>query len=494
MNKEVFEDYYKLLGVTKNVTPEELRKVRRELSKKYHPDLVQDEQEKEERHKKLSRINNAIGVLSNPSQKYEYDLMYEEYYRQTGKSTKEIFDFDKHEQTSTDAKEQVWYAADFNNEPSDYEETWYDYGFKGKNNQQEQANEEPEPTMAEDYEEQETVENEYEESINYENKKTERRHATTGRFEQKTPKKQQKVSGKYVKAGKYAKTTSTMFEDIKQAIREVREEEQQSKKTIECTHKEVNNYVNKTFRGYRNTYPGEIAYRFTKGTLHIFVSTIYELSKLKYVTKDSIPKFVIRNRYAATTLAALIIASGLTNVNTSNQEVPVVTPSITIEQPTEEKNVVEENIVYDEELTAMLQEQQKPETLTIKRIHTIEYGDTLTDIAADAGCTITEIKNANNLFSTDLILAGTKISIPYTYSAEDIDYFTDEVNFETGTTIKDVANQYNTDSATIIALNDGAIYENKGTYYIISDTLRVPNFATQYEVEQQKTASLSYTK
>ena len=67
MNKEVFEDYYKLLGVTRNVTPEELRKVRRDFSKKYHPDLVQDEQEKEKRHKILSRINNAVEVLSNPS-------------------------------------------------------------------------------------------------------------------------------------------------------------------------------------------------------------------------------------------------------------------------------------------------------------------------------------------------------------------------------------------------------------------------------------------
>ena len=34
MNKEVFEDYYKLLGVTKNVTPELLKKVQ-ELIKVY---------------------------------------------------------------------------------------------------------------------------------------------------------------------------------------------------------------------------------------------------------------------------------------------------------------------------------------------------------------------------------------------------------------------------------------------------------------------------
>mgnify|MGYP003309187423 FL=1 len=86
------------------------------------------------------------------------------------------------------------------------------------------------------------------------------------------------------------------------------------------------------------------------------------------------------------------------------------------------------------------------------------------------------------------------MSIPYTYSLEDIDYFTDVVNVDTGTTIKEVASKYKTDSATIIALNEEAIYENNGKYYIISDTLRVPNFSTQKEVEQQKNASLTYQK
>ena len=481
MNKEVFEDYYKLLGVTKNVTPEELRKVRRELSKQYHPDLVQDEQEKERRHKILSRINNAIEVLSNPSQKYEYDLMYEEYCRQTGASSKEIFDFDKYNQTSeeeatADSTDEVWHEFDFNKAQRDYEASWYDYGFKtSKQNQQQDSEFVDEEVEEEEYSNQETFEEEaqYEQPKQTTNRKK-RRRATTG---------------------KYEKRTSTVFDDIKQAYQEVKEEEKQGKKTIDNVHKNINRKVNKTFRGRRNTIPGEIVYRFTKGTLHVFVGTIYEISKIGFITKDSIPKFVIRNRRAAATLATIMIASSLTSVNINQPERPEVTPSITIEQSTEDKNIVDENnIVNEEDLTAMLQEQQAKQNITIKRIHTIKYGDTLTDIAADAGCTITDIKNENNLFSTDLILAGTKLSIPYTYSLEDIDYFTDVVNVDTGTTIKEVASKYQTDSATIIALNEEAIYENNGKYYIISDTLRVPNFSTQKEVQEQKNANLTYQK
>lgn len=486
MNWEVFEDYYKMLGVTKNATPEELRKIRRELSKKYHPDLVQDEQEKERRHKILSRINNAVEVLSDPRQKYEYDVMYEEYCRQTGKSTKEIFDYDKYNQPSQAEEEkndEVWHEFDFNKAQEEYEASWYDYGFKtSKQKQQEEFVDEEIFDEEVEYEEPKRTKTSYDES-----------HYTTGKYERKRRRHQAEQASRTSKNGKYEEQKTTVFGDIKQAYKEVKEDEKQAKKRASYTHKAVNNQVNKKFRGHRNTVPGEIAYRLTKGTLHLFVDTIYEISKIGYITKDSIPKFIIRNRRAAATIATIMIASGLTSVNINQPEMPESTPSITIEQSVE-NDVVNENIVNEEDLTAMLQEQQAKQNITIKRIHTIEYGDTLTDLAADAECTITEIKNENNLFSTDLILAGTKISIPYTYSLEDIDYFTDKVTVETGTTIKEVANKYKTDSATIIALNEEAIYENDGKYYIISDTLRVPNFATQKEVQEQKSANLTYQK
>ena len=493
MNWEVFEDYYKLLGVTKSVTPEELRKLRRELSKKYHPDLVQDEQEKEKRHKILSRINNDIEVLSNPSKKYEYDVMYEEYCRQTGKSTKEIFDFDKYNQPSQTEEEktdEVWHEFDSNSQDEDYETSWYDYGFKtSKQNQQDEFVDEEifdEDVFGE--------EDEYE----AQNKSSDGYNYTTGKYERKSHRNQTEKTSRTSKKGKYEGPKTTVFGDIKQSYKEVKADEKQAKKRASYTHKAVNNRINKKFRGHRNTVPGEIAYRFTKGTLHIFVDTIYEISKLGFITKDSIPKFIIRNRRAVATIATIMIASNLASVNINQPETPEVTPSITIEQPTDNdvvsESIANENIINEEDLTAMLQEQQAKQNIKIKKIHTIEYGDTLTDLAADAECTITEIKNENNLFSTDLILAGTKISIPYTYSLEDIDYFTDKVTVETGTTIKEVANKYKTDSATIIALNEEAIYENNGKYYIISDTLRVPNFATQKEVQEQKSANLTYQK
>ncbi|MBQ6956238.1 MAG: molecular chaperone DnaJ [Bacteroidales bacterium] len=63
-------DYYEVLGVDKNVTPEELKKAYRKLALKYHPDRNPGDKDAEEKFKEAAE---AYDVLSNPDKKARYD-------------------------------------------------------------------------------------------------------------------------------------------------------------------------------------------------------------------------------------------------------------------------------------------------------------------------------------------------------------------------------------------------------------------------------------
>lgn len=63
-------DYYEVLGVSKNATPEELKKAYRKLALQYHPDRNPGDKEAEEKFKEAAE---AYDVLSNPDKKARYD-------------------------------------------------------------------------------------------------------------------------------------------------------------------------------------------------------------------------------------------------------------------------------------------------------------------------------------------------------------------------------------------------------------------------------------
>ena len=65
-----FIDYYKILGVEKNATQQEIRKAFRKLAKKHHPDLNKDDPHAQE---KFQAINEANEVLSDPEKRKKYD-------------------------------------------------------------------------------------------------------------------------------------------------------------------------------------------------------------------------------------------------------------------------------------------------------------------------------------------------------------------------------------------------------------------------------------
>ncbi|WP_346984475.1 J domain-containing protein [Chryseobacterium sp. POE27] len=63
-------DYYKILGVDKSATQDDIKKAYRKLARKLHPDLNPDDKEAE---RKFKEINEANEVLSNPENRAKYD-------------------------------------------------------------------------------------------------------------------------------------------------------------------------------------------------------------------------------------------------------------------------------------------------------------------------------------------------------------------------------------------------------------------------------------
>lgn len=64
------EDYYRLLGVPEDASPDQIKKTFHRLALKHHPDLNSEEASRS----KFAEISQAYNVLSDPKSRAEYDM------------------------------------------------------------------------------------------------------------------------------------------------------------------------------------------------------------------------------------------------------------------------------------------------------------------------------------------------------------------------------------------------------------------------------------
>ncbi|MBC8872015.1 MAG: J domain-containing protein [Planctomycetes bacterium] len=64
------EDYYKILGVKRNASQEDIQKAYRKLAREHHPDMNPDDKSAKE---KFQKIQQAYGVLNDPEKRESYN-------------------------------------------------------------------------------------------------------------------------------------------------------------------------------------------------------------------------------------------------------------------------------------------------------------------------------------------------------------------------------------------------------------------------------------
>lgn len=504
-------NYYELLGITKEPIDDEIKNARSNCAKEFHPDTYQykeevSELEKEIRENIMKQINEAYGTLSDFYMRCRYDSELEA--GETSEKERYLYDYAIVQEIDNclDANKPVDFYAllgvSYESSIAEIEKafferiTAYHPDLPINKNARENVKElnanlynclklayitlTNENSKAE-YDE--AYKNACSNQVEVKENKVSKRHQENKKrlAKQKTANKEKKTSGK-----KYSDVkTRSFIETVKTGWKEVREDEKTE--PFKERHKNVSDHLAHSKLANANS----IVYNISAGAIHVCCETWYQLYKLRYITEDNIPKFIIRNRV---TIGSLLLAGAL-----------ILTPKLTSSpdvnpDPTPALPEVTDTIEPDGSTKGSPVEE---ETITLNRIHVVKYGETVSEYSKESNSTIEYIAKVNDLevnYDDSVnIQAGQKITIPYVIDKEDLSYYTSSKNLPDGMALSTFASMNNTDIDTLLRLNPEAIeVDNKDpentTYFVVSDSLTVPDFISKSEYKSLKAQTSEYVK
>ena len=86
-----FKDYFKILGISRNATDQEIKSAFRKLARKFHPDLHPDDEKAESEFKE---INEAYEILSNQEKKKSYEQYLSYWFKKRDGKSRDVYQED----------------------------------------------------------------------------------------------------------------------------------------------------------------------------------------------------------------------------------------------------------------------------------------------------------------------------------------------------------------------------------------------------------------
>ncbi len=269
------------------------------------------------------------------------------------------------------------------------------------------------------------------------------------------------------------KEKSSFFSDVKKSYQEVKQDEK--KEPFFKRHSRYNQVLWNRCGQFTDTKTGNILFKMSQGVVHVSGELLHQLSKIKYIGKDNVVKFTIRNRATVLAIVGIILASNLPgwisgDTNTNNPTTETVSGKGTEEET--------DPIIIDEP-------EEEEEKITLTRIYTVQVGDSLSSLSDMSLSTMNTIRSINDIDSNNMIYIGQEIKLPYEIEKEDLQYYIEQVDTE-GLSVSDLAEQYETDVDTLVQLNEEAIGTAGGTKVFITNKVYVPKFITHEELDELK--------